>query len=56
MATAGSSAIGLAGLVVLLNGVLLGGLVRQGSGACNTDVESLSIIVIWMVAVVLILV
>lgn len=53
-ARAGDSAIALAGLVVLINGVLLGGLVRQGSGARNTDVESLSIVVIWLVAVVLI--
>lgn len=54
MAQAGSSAIGLAGLVVLLNGVLLGGLVRQGSGARNTDVESLSIVAIWLFAVAVI--
>jgi cation:H+ antiporter len=52
-AGAGQSAVGLAGLVVLLNGVLLAGLVRQGSGARATDAESLSIVVIWVAAMVL---
>ena len=55
-AGAGSNAVGLVGLAVLLNGVLLAGLVRQGSGAGRTDVESWSIIVIWVVAVVLIVI
>lgn len=50
-AGAGEGAVSLAGLVVLLNGVLLASLVRQGSGARQTDVESLSIIVIWFAAV-----
>lgn len=56
MSVAGPSAVGLAGLVVLLNGVLLAGLMRQGSGARNTDAESLSIVVIWLIAVVAIVV
>lgn len=55
MASAGDAAVALTGLVVLMNGVLLGGLARQGSGARNTDVESLSIVVIWLAAVALVL-
>jgi cation:H+ antiporter len=54
-AGAGEDAVGLVGLAVLLNGVLLAGLVRQGSGAHRTDTESWSIIAIWLVAVGLIL-
>lgn len=53
-AAAGSSAVGLTGLAVLLNGVLLAGLVRQGVGSRDVDVESISIVVIWAVAAVLI--
>lgn len=55
-AGAGSHAVGLVGLAVLLNGVLLAGVVRQGSGAHDTDIESWAIIVIWIAAVVAILV
>ena len=55
-AGAGSSAVGLVGLAVLLNGVLLAGLVRQGSGAGRTDTESWSIIVIWVIGVGIILI
>lgn len=55
-AEAGSSAIGLAGTVVLLNGILLGGLVRQGTGAKDIDVESIAIVLIWLATVVFMLV
>lgn len=55
-AGAGSSAVGLVGLAVLLNGVLLAGLVRQGSGTRDTDVESLAVVGIWLVAVVIIVI
>lgn len=54
-AGAGSNAVGLVALAILLNGVLLAGLVRQGSGAGRTDTESWSIIAIWLVAAAFIL-
>jgi cation:H+ antiporter len=54
-AGAGPSAVGLAGLVILLNGVLLAGLVRQGSGTVKTDTESLTIVVIWLISAVVLL-
>jgi cation:H+ antiporter len=55
-AQAGSRAVGLAGLAVLLNGILLAGLVRQGSGTRNVDTESLAIVVVWLVSVVVLVV
>lgn len=55
-AGAGSSAVGLTGLAMLMNGVLLAGLVRQGGARREADVESFSIVAIWGIAVVLILV
>jgi cation:H+ antiporter len=48
---AGDSALVLAGLAMLLNALLLGGLVRQGSGARNVDVESIAIAGVWCLGV-----
>jgi cation:H+ antiporter len=48
---AGESALLLAGLAMLLNALLLGGLVRQGSGTRNVDAESIAIAGVWCLGV-----
>lgn len=48
---AGDSALLLAGLAMLLNGFLLAGLVRQGDGTRNVDVESIAIAGAWCLGV-----
>jgi cation:H+ antiporter len=53
---AGESALLLAGLAMLLNALLLAGLVRQGSGTRNVDVESIAIAGVWCFGMVVLVI
>lgn len=49
------SAVGLVGLAMLLNGLLLAGLMRQGDGTRAIDAESLLIVAVWAAGVVVLI-